>query len=60
MHNLGIENASVVGCRPMHLMKKAAGPYKYAPAAFSLICAWLTGKQKNSAPRLEVEKRCLL
>ena len=25
-----------------------------------LPAAWLTGKQKNSAPRLEVEKRCLL
>ena len=30
------------------------------PFAFFPFCAWLTGKQKNSAPRREVEKRCLL
>ena len=30
------------------------------PFAFFPFCAWLTGKQKNSAPRREAEKRCLL
>ena len=49
------------GCRltPYGCQQNRAGNAS-TPSPVFLPAAWLTGKQKNSAPRREVEKRCLL